>query len=271
MLIYPLYNSYHLGDNIFNFILFYNLKSYIESHDIFIDYYCRPCYINQVAEFNCSRNIRIKNYEEGVPDYAIELWQNAGIIGFTFDNFYQKAKQNNCQRINYNLYYKLFFNKFLKKVKIPVRLNVLSYADNDLIGRFDRLDQKYKQIDLLVINSQPFSGQYAYNKDIWDGMIRVYQNHFRLVTTTKVDGVLCTMDDNLTVKDIAALSTRVKVIIAVNSGVVPGLLNEFTLRNVKQVYTFDDRCFFSFTNFTIKDDIRQISVSDLEKYMYKKN
>jgi len=224
-----------------------------------------------VAEFNCSRNIRIKNYEEGVPDYAIELWQNAGIIGFTFDNFYQKAKQNNCQRINYNLYYKLFFNKFLKKVKIPVRLNVLSYADNDLIGRFDRLDQKYKQIDLLVINSQPFSGQYAYNKDIWDGMIRVYQNHFRLVTTTKVDGVLCTMDDNLTVKDIAALSTRVKVIIAVNSGVVPGLLNEFTLRNVKQVYTFDDRCFFSFTNFTIKDDIRQISVSDLEKYIYKKN
>ena len=33
-----LHNEYHLGDNVFNFILFYNIKKYIEQHNIIIYY-----------------------------------------------------------------------------------------------------------------------------------------------------------------------------------------------------------------------------------------
>jgi len=98
-------------------------------------------------------------------------------------------------------------------------------------------------------------------------MIRLYNHKYNLVTTTKVEGIHCTSNDNLTVKDIAALSTKVKVIIAVNSGVVPGLLNEYTLSNVKQVYTFDDRCFYSFPKFQVKEDIREISINELDNYI----
>jgi hypothetical protein len=267
MLLYQLYNPYHLGDNIFNFILFYQLKNYIEKHNIHIDYYCKSCYIEQVSEFNCSPNIRIKNCDDGLPPDAIELWQNNEMIGASFESFAIKGKEKNFKRVNYNLYYKLFFNKFLKKIKIPVKIDSLYYIDSDLIARFNRLEQKYKEVDLLILNSVPFSGQYDYKKDVWDHMIRVYQKRFRVATTTKVDGVLCTMDEHLTLKDIAAVSLNVKVVIAVNSGVLPALFNKNTLKNVRQFYTFDDRSFYSYPNFVVKDNIQEIGLKELEKYI----
>ena len=75
------------------------------------------------------------------------------------------------------------------------------------------------------------------------------------------------MDDNLTIKNIAAISTNVKVVIAINSGVVPGLLNYYTLTNIKQFYTFDDRCFYSYPNFIRKRNIRNIPFQELDKYL----
>lgn len=267
MLIYRIYNKYHLGDNVFNFIMFYHLKKYIESNNILIYYYCKQQYISQISEFNCSNNILIQNIDEGMPNNSIELWQNNRKIGVTFEITHNKAKQHNCKRVNYNLFYKIFFNKFLKKIHMPVQLDYFYYTDHDLLVRYEKLHDKYKNIDLLILNSEPLSDQYKYEKHIWDGMIYLYSQKYKLVTTTKVDDILCTMDNNLTIKDIAALSTKVKVIIAINSGVVPGLLNEYTLQNIKQVYIFDDRCFYSYTNFQVKEDIREINFHELDKYM----
>ena len=73
------------------------------------------------------------------------------------------------------------------------------------------------------------------------------------------------MDDNLTIKNIAALSTNVKIVIAINSGVVPGLLNYYTLTNIKRFYTFDDRCFYSYPNFIRKQNINNISFQELSE------
>jgi hypothetical protein len=75
------------------------------------------------------------------------------------------------------------------------------------------------------------------------------------------------MDDNLTIKDIASISTQTKVIIAVNSGVVPGCLNKYTLKNIKHAYIFDDRVYFSYPNFENKNNIEEISLSDLRKFI----
>jgi hypothetical protein len=267
MLIYRFYNKYHLGDNIFNFILFYHIKNYIEENNIQIYYYCLPHYINQVSEFNCSENIIIQNIDEGMPENTIELWQNNDKLGVTFHATHSTCIQQKKKRVNYNLFYKVFFNNFLKMIKIPIKMKHFNYIDEDLLTRFINLPDKYKDIDLLILNSQPFSEQYVYNKNIWDGMINLYNKNYKLVTTTKVDGISCTADDNLSVKDIASISINVKVIIAINSGVVPGLLNEYTLTNVKQVYMFDDRCKFSYPNFQMKEDIREISFNELNKFI----
>ena len=264
MLVIRIRNSYHLGDNIFNFILFYHIKKYIENNNIFIYYYCQEQYINQVSEFNPSKNIIIQRINNELPKNTIELWQNNEKINVTFAKIQEKAKN---KIVNYNLFYKVFFNRFLKKIKIPIKINNFYYKDTELFLRFNKLNQKYKEIDLLILNSQPLSDQYNYDKQIWDGMINLYNQKYRLVTTTKVDGILCTMDDNLTVKDIAALSINVKVIIAINSGVVPGLLNKYTLKGIKQFYIFDNRCFYSYPNFQSKKDIREITFQELNKYI----
>jgi hypothetical protein len=108
---------------------------------------------------------------------------------------------------------------------------------------------------------------YDYNKNIWDNYIINLNNHFKLLTTTKVNGVLCTYDDKLTIKDIAALSTKAKVIIAINSGVVPGLLNYYTLTNVKHFYIFDNKCFYSYPNFEKKNSITDITFEELDSYL----
>jgi hypothetical protein len=90
------------------------------------------------------------------------------------------------------------------------------------------------------------------------------------LTTNKVEGVQCTCDDALTIKDIASLSTRAKIVIAINSGVFPGLLNYYTLSRVRHFYIFDKRCFYSYTNFERKcnqQNISDITFEELEKYL----
>jgi hypothetical protein len=46
-----------------------------------------------------------------------------------------------------------------------------------------------------------------------------------------VENVKCTTDDDLTVKDIAAISTNAKTIIAIDTGPSAGLYNKFTIQN----------------------------------------
>ena len=258
-MIYNIYNKYHLGDNIFNMILFYNIKDYIEKNNIIINYYFQSVYFNQVAEFIPSKNVRLFDISKK-PKLSLELW-----ICNRFFGFIHEPKN---YHISYNSFYKIFFNIALTKLRIPIKLNRFTYKDEDLLSRYELLDEKYKNIDILVLNSQPLSGQYNYDKNEWDNYIIFLNEKYKLITTTKVNNnIVCTMDDNLTIKNIAAISTNVKVVIAVNSGVVPGLLNYYTLSNIKRFYTFDDRCFYSYPNFVRKQKISEITFQELDMYI----
>jgi hypothetical protein len=126
------------------------------------------------------------------------------------------------------------------------------------------IDLKYKNIDILILNSKPLSNQYNYIVNDWNNYINLIKNLFKICTTTKINDILSTEDDNLTIKSIASISTNVKIIIAVNSGVLPGLLNEYTLKNVKQVYIFDDKNYYSYPNFMKKNNINEITINELK-------
>jgi hypothetical protein len=253
--IYHLHNPHHLGDSVFNFILFYNIKTYIEQYNIIIYYYAKKEYINQLSEFICSKNIFLLPLENK-PEKSIEIWINNKFINYLHPI-----------PVIYNKYYINFFNIVLKKLYINFRLKKFYYEDINLLDRFEKLDNKFKNIDILILNSQPLSSQYSYNKKEWDIYILNLNKRFKILTTTKVSGVLCTFDDKLTIKDIAALSTRTKVVIAINSGVVPGLLNYYTLTNVKHFYIFDDRCSYSYPNFENKKRITDITMEELKRYI----
>ena len=256
--IYFLHNSFGLGDSLFNLIFFYLIKNYIEQNNIKIFYYAKKEYLNQLKEFIFYKNIFLSSLENK-PSTSIELW----IANPYFENDFTFYKQP----VHYNHYYKTFFNKVLIKLNMNTSINKFFYSDNDLVSRYENIDNKYKNFELLILNSKPLSGQYNYNKTDWDNHIIYLNSIFKVLTTTKVNDLLCTMDDNLTVKDIASLSTKFKVIIAIYSGVVPGLLNEITLKNVKKVYIFDNACYYSYPNFENKNLITDINVDELKSYI----
>lgn len=262
--IYYIHNDKGLGDNVFNMIFFNIIKFYILSNNIKIYYYTKDSYIGQLNEFiTIPENIFILPFSIK-PNNSLELWINTHFYGYTHID---AINNSNTKIICYNIYYKNFFNIVLSKLKLNCSINKFFYIDNDLIERYDKIPSIYKNFDILILNSQPYSNQYDYDKNSWDNYIIKMNSKFNILTTTKVDGVLCTFDDNLTIKDIASLSTKAKVIIAINSGVVPGLLNYYTLTNIKHFYNFDNRSFYSYPNFENKKLITDIHFEELEKYI----
>lgn len=256
--VYHLHNSYHLGDNIYNFIMFYIIKEFIESNNIVIFYYALKEHLYQLKEFLSSSNIFLASLEYK-PACSIELWGDNPLFKLRNDD------ENNVYSMNE--YLKIFYNNVLRILGINFKINRYCYRDNELITRYNKIHDKYKNFDILILNSQPRSNQYNYNKTEWDNYILSLNKTFKVLTTTKIENLLCTVDDNLTVKDIGSLSTKAKVIIAINSGVVPALLNIQTLMNVKCFYIFDKWKYFTYPNFKHTKLITDISVDELKSYI----
>jgi len=214
-----IYNEYHLGDNIFSFILFYNIKNYIENNNIIINYYCLSQYHKQLLEFKCTNNVNLLSLTEPI---GINLW--IGNTDYPI-NYYNNNK-------SFNLFYVDFFNQFLLQQNLEIKIDNLEYTDTDLLIRYDNLDNKYKNINVLIINSDPQSLQYHKNEDEWNEFIINMNNKYNIVTTKKVSNLLCTLDNDLTIKDIASISINCDIIIAINTGIVPALLNTYTLNKI---------------------------------------
>lgn len=259
-----LYMDWHLGDSVFNLILFYNIKNYIEDNNIIINYYANKEYLYQLSEFIPSKNINLLENNTNISNKGIHMW--IGNKDFKFNYF-------NSDHSIYNLFYVKFFNLLLEHLEIPLSINNLIYYDNDLLIRYDKLNEKYKNLDILIINSIPLSGQYYYNEFEWINFIQNLNKNFKIVTTKKINNILCTLDDCLTIKNIAALSTQVKIIIAINTGVVPGLLNIYTLSNVRKFYVLDNNCTYYYQNYKIFhhiSHINEISENELSCLINKK-
>ena len=254
-----LHNDYHLGDNVFNFILFYNIKKYIEQHNIIIYYYANSNYLYQLKEFISSKNVYLLDISHK-PNHSLQLWINNKY----FNNYIIYNKKSN---ISYNKFYINFFNIVLSKLNIQMKLIKLTYIDSELLCRYDKLNDIYKNIDILIVNSNACSGQYDYNENNWIYYINLLDQRYKIVTTKKIENILSTTDESLTIKDIAALSTNVKVIIAINTGVVPGLLNIYTLQKIKKFYTFDNNVYYNYPNFEHKKRLIDITFDELDMYI----
>ena len=238
--------------------MFYNIKKYIEENNIKIFYYALEEHLYQLNEFVCSPNICLLDLKLK-PNCSIELWGDEPLFKF------HKDHENNPYIMN--VFLKMFYNNVLNLLNIDFTINRFFYVDEELVTRYEKIPDKYKNFDILIVNSQPRSNQFDYVKSEWDDYIVYLSKYFNILTTTKVYDLQCTYDDNLTVKDIGSLSRKAKVIIAINSGVLPCLLNYDTLTSVKSFYTFDKWKYFTYPNFKNSKKITDITVDELKKYI----
>ena len=263
--VYCLHDSHGLGDSVFNLIFFNLIEEQIIADNILFCYFAKNEYMQQLTQFikpALLNNVKLFSLDKK-PQQSIELWINNPYFDYTFD----VAMNSQNKVVDYNDFYLNYFKHVLQKLTINANIQSILYYDNDLLVRTNTIPPEYKSVDILILNSVPYSGQYNYNKDRWNNYIMQLNSEFKIVTTTKVNDVLCTFDKKLTIKDIAALSTNAKVIIAINSGVFPGLLNVHTMESVKQFYIFDNRCYYSFPRIQHKCCITEISMNELNYYI----
>jgi hypothetical protein len=258
------HGNHHLGDTMISFIVLYNIKEFFENNNKTVYFYMRNENIEQMKDFKPIKEMQIFDISDR-PSNSIELWD---CNDYLFEPNGKKNQQSKMYSgLSQNRYYLNYFNIRLKHLNIPVTINRFCYEDEDLFYRYENLNEKYKNIDILIINSDPLSGQYEYNFDNWNRGIQFLNQKYKIVTTKKVnENVLCTRDDNLKIKDIASISTKVKVVIAINTGPLIVLLNKFTLMSVKKFYIFDNRVYLDYPNFEMKRKLKDISLKELDDY-----
>ena len=180
-----------------------------------------------------------------------------------------KINNDNRNAPEFDLFYVEFFNQFLQSKNIPVTMKTLEYNDPELIETYNRLtsiNDKYADLDFIILNSTPRSNQYVKDDAKWNAFIKKMDKQYKIITSEKVEGVNCTCDDKFSVKDIAALSTRAKNIIAINSGVVPGLFNSETLNNIENIYYFDNFNTYRHSKFTKMKDLDDFNFFSVEAF-----
>lgn len=282
-----LFSFWHFGDAIFVMIYLYNSKDYIIKHNISVNFYIKEKYVNQIKEFECCKNVRVlpiifdKDCNQNIFSGSLKRFNNV-LLDFNLCNTnIPKNSINTYHGFHSLIHYFLLdlnmfkwnenikpFNEYLvyylsnilgKKIGFP-KIKKFSYTDPDLLKRYNNFQEKYKNIDILIINSEPQSQQYDLesNRKNFNSMIHTLSKKFNIVTTEKVKGILCTRDNNLSLKDIGAISTHAKYIIAINTGPLIGCLNSYAFKNVKKWFEFDMNMPFIYKNFVINPTFEEI-------------
>jgi hypothetical protein len=255
----------HLGDHIFNIFLLNKLKKYIENNNITVQYYGNKKYHREIEDMKNSKNVIIYDFKPlGYHLNIFNLW-NSTTYDFAINFIYDL-------KTPYDILYKELYNKCLEDLKISIKFDNFYNEDNSLLTDYNNLSEKYKDIDILVINSIPLSNQFFIDEKEWDDFIIELNNKYKIVTTKKVKDIPCTWDDKLTIKKIAAISTNAKVIIAINTGPTSGIFNIYTLNNCRKIYIFDNRVnYTTIPQLENLNYLKDIDFENLDKIIIKKN
>ena len=222
------YCSFHLGDHILNLKFFFNISNVLKEHGIKVTYLYNPSEIQNPDELKRYANpdTLVLDILHTPPEGAIQLWMGVPINGIQYNNFDEY----------YNEFYKMILDKLgLANLGIDTSLYQKEPYLEDIYNKFD---DKFKNLDVLIINAEPKTYQTVYNKDIFDKMcIMLSEKKYKIATTSPVtnnDSIPCTMKDNMLLQDIGAISTHAKFIIAVHSGPLTPCFNYAAKQNVKK-------------------------------------
>jgi hypothetical protein len=234
--VFHFFNTHHLGDNIFNLKFFFNISDIMKQNGISIKYYYDDAYVNnnrgELERFVNKDTLSLHPIKDK-PVNSIEIWMGNDVDGIHRDAF--------------DTYYNAFYKNILKLIGLEGKdIDTSLYQPEPYLQDLykdlnNKFNDKYKDLDILIINAFPNSGQMLYDKQKFDDMCAMLNKKYKIATTTYVNGdIKCTGDDKLMLKDIGAISTHVKYIIGVHSGPIVPCYNKDTKNHVKKWILFLD-------------------------------
>jgi hypothetical protein len=220
------HNIYHYGDNIYNLKLFFGIVDILKKHSIVIHYYYDPLHIKDVNELRryVDPEVVILETLDKKPADSHDMW-----IGH-----YAHTKIETGIRALYR-----DALKYLHLENLGISTSVYQQEDY-LLDTYRRLDPKFNDVHVLILNNQPMSGQFQYDKAKVDAMCeRIASKFKKVVVVSPVGSIPCTQTDGLQLQDIGAISTHAKYIIGFNSGPLIPCFNIHTKKSVKKWILFD--------------------------------
>ncbi len=250
----------HYGDNIFNMFYLNKIKDYLEKNNIKIKYYLKENYIDQIKDFISTPNIILLPYQ----DKGLKM----SLLNLTYEeNLKNLIKEpiKKLDKIVYDKTYLDFYNETTKNLGLNIKIDDFLNTDPSLLTDYNMLPKKYRDIDVFIINSIPMSYQYlSYDPKKWEEFVKnLYNLGLKILTTVKIDNLPCTSDDNLSLKQIGAISTHSKIIIGINTGPMATIFNIYTLKFVDKIYLFDNRVTFSYDKIVDCDDLEDIDIKNI--------
>ena len=230
------YNQYHYGDQIFNLKFLYNITNKLKEKGIKIKYLYDTNYIKNLNELERYRDPEVVTLEgigDKLPEGAVQLWMGNPLPG------------NNPVSVEaLDDFFPLFYANILNHIGLENNnIDTSLYQDEPYLQDiYNKLDPKFKDLDILIINAAPQSGQVVYHIEKFSTMCIQLSKKYRVAITSPIEGqsIPCTMSDKLSLQDIGAISTHAKYIIAIHSGPLVPCFNAATKKNVKKWILFAD-------------------------------
>lgn len=225
------YNEFHYGDNILNLKFFYNISKILKEKNIRVYYYYSYDYIKNKEELEryVDPAVVILHDISEKPENTIQLWMGKDFGDIT--------------RHDFEKYYDLFYKDILVYLGLDkLSIDTSLYQKEDyLLNIYSQLNPKFHNLDILIINAEPKSGQWNnYDKTRMDAFCVKLSKQYKIATTNFINNdILCTYNETnnknrLKIQDIGAISTHVKYIISIFSGPICACFNIATKMNVKK-------------------------------------
>ena len=242
---FQFYNKYHYGDSIFNLRFLYNIDYILKENNIKILYFYNPDYIRcpkELERYIEPSTVTLLTTNDPKMKDPIHLWMADEVDGLDpLRDFIE--------------YFHRYYVKFstLLGISVPPEYTTLFQPEYYLKSIYDKMDTKFQDLDILILNSEPQSDQFVFKKKKLDRLCLALKKYsLKIATTTFVHkDIPCTYNTFLTIQDIGAISTRAKYIIAVLSGPMTACFNELTFANVQTVYLLCNLS-YKFTDTKIK-------------------
>lgn len=209
------YMQWHLGDNL---IHLHFLRKLAEKYpEIEFHHALNPAYLGQCQDVVSDiPRIHLEALAADKPFQGIDAWKGAD--GF----FFQHPK-----KLQFGALYLDLFAKMAREMGLSSPFRTTS----DLLFDYPAIqkDRGFPQYDVLLINSVPLSDQFkSYRDEDFSALaMALWERGLSVVTTKRMDGFACTLDNNMTVTDIANLSLSAKYLIAVCTGAMWPSINVF--------------------------------------------